>query len=72
MTVTTRKVIRVGGTSFLASTDAGSGLPIVASEITVRRDKKIDLHEWRSKWVSHGIITKEHSPHKGGSGPRYA
>ena len=49
MTVTTRKVIMVGGTSFLASTDAGSGLPIVASEITVRRDNKIDLHEWRSK-----------------------
>ena len=64
MTITTRKIIKVGATSrFLGPTDEGSGSLIVASEITPRRDNEIDLHTWRCKQIyfdiCHGKITRE-------------
>jgi len=50
MTVTTRKVIRVGETSFLVRTDVGlSGSLIVTREMIVRSDNEIDLHAWGSE-----------------------
>ena len=50
MTVTTRNVSRVGAIpKLLVPTDEGSGSLIMASEITPRRDNKIDLHAWKVK-----------------------
>jgi len=74
MSVTIRKVTRVGATSLLAPMDEGSGSLIVAREITPRQDNETDLHGGVSEYfeVCHGTIawTKGHSPHKRGNRPR--